>query len=154
MTPLRFSEIQFADWRIVALLLIALSALLIWRRGPRWPVLVAMTLLVAGFLECRLQTAVDDAAIHVRFGWIPVYDRTIDRASITTVTPVLPASAPSGVAALSADAWGWGAHWERDGTFAMTIRGTQGVVLTLRDGSRLKIGSQEPGALVRALSPV
>ncbi|CAM2140746.1 Bacterial Pleckstrin homology domain-containing protein [Pararobbsia alpina] len=149
--PLHFSEIQFADWRIFALLLIALSALLIWRRGPRWPVLVAMVLLIAGFFECRLETSVDDSAVRVRFGWVPVYSRTIERRAIAAVAPV---TAPSATAsAVTTDAWGWGAHWERDGTLAMTIRGSQGVIVTLRDGSRIRIGSQEPGALARALAP-
>lgn len=151
VSPLQFSEIQFADWRIFALLLIALSALLIWRRGPRWPVLVAMVLLVAGFFECRLETSVDDKAVRVRFGWVPVYSRTIERRAIAAVAPV---TAPSATAsAVTTDAWGWGAHWERDGTLAMTIRGSQGVIVTLRDGSRIRIGSQEPGALARALAP-
>lgn len=143
-----FSEIQFADWRVFALLLIALSGLLVWRRGPRWPVVVAIVALAAGFWECRLVTTVDDTAIHVRLGWIPFFERTIDRAAIASVAS-LPSE--SRVPPVSAEGWGWGAHWEHDGTFAMTIRGSQGVVLMLRDGSRIKIGSQEPGALARAL---
>lgn len=147
MSPALFSETQYTDWRIVALLLAVLAAFVIWRRGPRWAAVVAMIALVAGFLECRLDTVVDPVAVHVRFGWIPVYSRVIAREQIASIAP-----AGASDATLARQRWGWGAHWDPDGTFAMTIRGEQGVVLTLRDGSRLKIGSQAPGALLHALA--
>jgi hypothetical protein len=158
---MRFAETQFTDWRIVVILMVALSALLIWRRAPRLPTYVAMVLLLASFFECRLLTVVDEEGVHVRFGLLPVYSRSIPLAEIASVA-VVPVSASSGTATgassgansgagSAAGSWGWGPHWDRDGTFAMTIRGSQGVLLTLHDGSRLRLGSQEPDALEYAL---
>ncbi|CAB3779548.1 hypothetical protein [Pararobbsia alpina] len=156
---MRYAETQFPDWRICALMLVALAGLLVWRRAPRLPAWTAMVLLVAGFFECRLATRVDEQAVRVEFGWVPVYSRTIplaDIVSVGTAPGSAPASSFSSPLAQSpaAGAWGWGVRRDRDGTFAMTIRGSQGVVLTLRDGSRLRIGSQEPGALEQALRHV
>jgi hypothetical protein len=153
---MRFAETQFPDWRFCAILLIALAGVLIWRRAPRLPTCVAMILLVAGFFECRLVTQIDEQAVRIDFGLIPLYSRTIALADIVSVGPVATAAAASALASPSAagpgaGAWGWGVRRDRDGTSAITIRGSQGVVLTLRDGSQLRIGSQEPGALERAL---
>jgi hypothetical protein len=194
---MRFEETQFPDWRVCALMLVALAGLLVWRHAPRLPAYVAMILVTAGFLECRLSTYVDEQAVRIDFGLIPVYSRVIALADIVWVgvevsaptsaqpssrasTPA-PASAPASASApapasvspLAATApansppvslqhaplagspatgsWGWGVRRDRDGTFAIAIRGTQSVLLILRDGSRLRIGSQEPGALEQAL---
>ncbi|MEJ0002656.1 MAG: hypothetical protein WDN30_02145 [Pararobbsia sp.] len=145
---MRFAETQFADWRIFVILIVALVAVLLWRRAPRLPACVAIVLLLAGFFECRLATDVDEHVVRVRFGFLPVYSCSIPLADIAVVSaqPASGSPMPAG-----AGAWGWGPHWDRDGTFAMTIRGSQGVLLTLRDGSRIRIGSQEPGALEQAL---
>jgi hypothetical protein len=147
---MRFAETQFPDWRICAIMLVALAGVLVWRRAPRLPACAAMVLLVAGFFECRLATRVDEQAVHVDFGLVPVYARTIALADIVSVGSSEGAASSPAVSP-AAGSWGWGVHRDRDGTFAMTIRGSQGVVLTLRDGSRLRIGSQEPGALEQAL---
>ena len=149
---MRFAETQFTDWRVVVILLLALSALLIWRRAPRLPTYVAMVLLLAGFFECRLSTLVDEHGAQVRFGLLPVYSRVIPLEEIASVA-VVPGAPAAGtpVVGTPAGSWGWGPHWDHDGTFAMTIRGSQAVLLTLRDGSRLRLGSQEPDALAYAL---
>jgi hypothetical protein len=164
---MRFAETQFPDWRICVLMLVALAGLLVWRRAPRLPAYSAMVLLTLGFFECRLATRVDEQAVRIDFGLVPVYSRTIPLADIVSVGPAAgsaPASSlgssrtspPTSQLATSpaAGSWGWGVRRDRDGTLAMTIRGAQGVVLTLRDGSRLRIGSQEPGALEQALRHV
>ncbi len=196
---MRFEETQFPDWRVCALMLVALAGLLVWRRAPRLPAYVALILVTAGFFECRLATRLDEHAVRIDFGLIPVYSHTIPLADIVRVeaeavvpasahassvapstssstasstVPSLASSAPSPTASSAASAstsapaplqhvplagspatgsWGWGFRRDRDGTLAITIRGAQGVLLILRDGSRLRIGSQEPGALEQAL---
>jgi hypothetical protein len=148
---MRFAETQFPDWRICALMLVALAGLLVWRRAPRLPACTAMILLVAAFFECQLATRIDEEALRVDFGLVPVYSRTIALTDIvsTAVNEVSAAAAPP-----AAGSWGWGLHRDRDGTLAIAIRGSQGVLLTLRDGSKVRIGSQEPGALEQALRHV
>jgi hypothetical protein len=148
---MRFAETQFPDWRICALMLVALAGLLVWRRAPRLPAGTAMILLVAAFFECRLATRIDEQTLRIDFGLVPVYSRTIALTDIvsTAVNEVSSVAAPP-----AAGSWGWGLHRDRDGTFAIAIRGSQGVLLTLRDGSKVRIGSQEPGALEQALRHV
>ena len=155
---MRFAETQFPDWRVCALMLVALAGLLVWRRAPRLPAGTAMVLLVGAFFECRLATRIDEQALHIDFGLVPVYSRTIPLADIVSVgstgasTSSVPSQPASSLAANpAAGAWGWGLRRDRDGTFAIAIRGSQGVLLTLRDGSRVRIGSQEPGALEQVL---
>jgi hypothetical protein len=143
-----FAETQFPDWRICALMLLALAGLLVWRRAPRLPACTAMVLLAAAFFECRLTTRVDEQALHIDFGLVPVYSRTIALADIVALES---SDMPPVAASPAAGSWGWGLHRDRDGTFAIAIRGALGVLLTLRDGSKVRIGSQEPGTLEQAL---
>ena len=144
---MRFEETQFPDWRICLLMLVALAGLLVWRRAPRLPAYVAMILVAAGFFECKLSTQVDERAVRIDFGLVPIYSRSIALTDIVWVgVEVSPLAGSPGTGS-----WGWGFRRDRDGTFALSIRGAQGVLLILRDGSRLRIGSQQPGALEQAL---
>lgn len=49
---------------------------------------------------------------------------------------------------------GWGVRWGREGKKAWTARGTQAVVLHLKDGTRLYVGSDTPRRLEERLRAV
>lgn len=49
---------------------------------------------------------------------------------------------------------GWGIRWGKDGKRAWTARGDHAVVLHLRDGTRLYVGSDTPGRLEERIRAV
>lgn len=49
---------------------------------------------------------------------------------------------------------GWGVRWGKDGKKAWTARGDHAVVLHLRDGTRLYVGSDTPGRLEERIRAV
>ena len=115
--------------------------------GPDWGVwgmwVVLGVLLPVFILRVRLVVTVDDKDVVIRFA--PVWTRRVARADIAScevrdVRPVLQYG-------------GWGIRYGgRARGWAYTIRGSEGVFLELRDGKRLLIGSDEPRALLRALT--
>lgn len=142
----RFSETQaFADWVYAVLGLtaaVSLSSLALAPRVHAW-LWVGSSLLLVFDLLC-LRTVITERELLVTLGALfPLYRRRIPlaeiaRAEAVTYSPL-------------ADYGGWGIRWGRNGA-AVNARGCRGVLLTLRCGKRLLIGSQRPDALAAALT--
>ena len=94
-----------------------------------------------------MRTIVDRNGAVVTFGrWFPLYRKRIAPGEIAGVRVV--AYRPL------RDFGGWGirfGRFEGKRCRALNVRGDRGVLLTLRDGGRLVIGSQTPEALAAAL---
>lgn len=144
----RFSETQaFAGWVYAWLGLtaaVSLSSLALPPRIPAWLWLwVGGSLLLVFDLLC-LRTVITGQELVVTLGALfPIYRRRIPlaeiaRAEAVTYSPL-------------ADYGGWGIKWGRNGA-AVNARGSRGVLLTLRSGKRLLVGSQRPDALAAALT--
>jgi hypothetical protein len=107
-------------------------------------VLVAVTILILVvmlLLTMRMTTTVRPDAVQIRFGW--VYSKTLPIADI--------ARAEARVYRPVADYGGWGIRG-MGRRRALNARGNRGVLLTLREGSTLLIGSQQPRELLAALA--
>jgi hypothetical protein len=107
-------------------------------------VLVAVTILVLVvmlLLTMRMTTTVRPDAVQIRFGWI--YSKTLPIAEI--------ARAEARIYRPVADYGGWGIRG-MGRRRALNARGNRGVLLTLREGSTLLIGSQRPRELLAALA--
>lgn len=137
---------------------------LIWREvQPIWPLLVLLLPLAVGLWAFghmpqrseawllpalplvpalalgRLLTEVHGDRLVWRFGWLPWPRWQVDLDDIVAVEAVR-------------TRWieGWGLRFTSEGML-YNASGTQAVRLTLRDGRRLRLGSQEPRRLVQAL---
>ena len=106
-----------------------------------WPPLGITGALLLWLLAMRLVTEVRDDCLRVKFEWlwperrIPYAD--IVKATATTYRPIL-------------DYGGWGVRGFPQ-VRAFNVRGSRGVLLELRDGRRLMIGSQRPEELEAAI---
>lgn len=107
-------------------------------------ILVAVTILILVvmlLLTMRMTTTVRPDAVQIRFGWM--YSKTLPIADI--------ARAEARVYRPVADYGGWGIRG-MGRRRAFNARGNRGVLLTLREGSTLLIGSQRPRELLAALA--
>lgn len=111
--------------------------------GTPWialaPTLGVILVLVA---LMRMTTEVDEAGLKVVFGFLPVYTRRI---------------AFSDIGAVAAETYdplrefgGWGIRGMGKNR-ALTMQGNQGVRITLKDGSRLLVGSAQAEEFARVL---
>ena len=91
-------------------------------------------------LTARLVTVVDQDALRISFRWLWP-SRTIKHSDIGRYEARTYGLFDSG---------GWGVHYALAG-WTYNVSGNRGVALTLKNGSRLLVGSQQPEALVRAL---
>ena len=91
-------------------------------------------------LTARLVTVVDEDALRISFRWLWP-SRTIKHGDIGRYEARTYGLLDSG---------GWGVHLGLAG-WTYNVSGNRGVALTLKNGSRLLVGSQQPEALVRAL---
>lgn len=119
---------------------LALAALISLRAGSYVVFgLMCLILLVAGSLFGTLTTAIDDAAVTCRFGplgWIH------ERFAITDITTAR--------AVRNSPVYGWGMRYIRHGRL-WNVWGLDAVELQLRNGTRFRIGTDEPQALLAAL---
>ena len=97
--------------------------------------------LVLGAL--RMVTLVTPAELRISFGFLPTYKRVVALDAINHIEVVQYHPIR--------DYGGWGLRFSRDGERIYNARGSRGVRIQLRDGSRLLIGSQRPEELARAL---
>ena len=91
-------------------------------------------------LTARLVTVVDQDALRISFRWLWP-SRTIKHGDIERYEARTYGLFDSG---------GWGVHYALAG-WTYNVSGNRGVALTLKNGSRLLVGSQQPESLVRAL---
>lgn len=116
------------------------------RPGPNWLVWLTWLLFGVGlplfFYRLALVVEVHDDAVYVRFK--PLINRRIpadeiQEAEVTTYRPIR-------------EYGGWGVRGVGRRNVAYNVSGNRGVRLTLRDGSRVLIGSQRPEALAAAIA--
>lgn len=104
-----------------------------------WTVVPAMLLLYLGLF--RMKTEVSDTTLTVTFGWIPFYRRSIPLVDIATAQVVTYHPIK--------DYGGWGIRGFP--VAALNARGNRGVLLRLKSGRSLLIGSQAPELLLQSL---
>lgn len=105
-----------------------------------WTVAPAMLLVYLGLF--RMKTEVSDTSLTVAFGWIPFYRRSIPLGEIATAEVVTYNPLK--------DYRGWGIRGIP--VAALNARGDRGVLLHLKTGRNMLIGSQAPEALWQALT--
>jgi hypothetical protein len=105
-----------------------------------WTVAPAMLLVYLGLF--RMKTEVSDTSLTVAFGWIPFYRWSIPLGEIATAEEVTYNPLK--------DYGGWGIRGIP--VAALNARGDRGVLLHLKTGRTLLIGSQAPEALLLALT--
>jgi len=158
-----FHEEQYFDRKVYALLagleVLGGLAILAWTHRADLPGLAAHAwtpefalglgaglglpfLLIVSVLHMTTEATAD--LLTVWYGWVPIYRRTIALADVKSCEVV--AYRPL------RDYGGWGVRRRADGDRALTARGDRGVRLTLSDGSRLLIGSQQPENLAAVLA--
>lgn len=133
---------------VVVLVMIAIlavvSALLLWKFGSRgriWISLGAATVFVGvllAFMHMRTTVTQDGVTISL----FHVFSTSIPADTIAATEAI--EYNPLG------DFGGWGLRFGPQGR-AYSIRGDEGVQLTLSDGRKILIGSQRPDALHRAI---
>jgi hypothetical protein len=136
----RFTEEQtFPVWAY--LIFVAGFVVMLGQRGPLHSLWLVAMALVANLLYMR--TEVNDTEVTVSFGWVlPLYQRHFRLEEIVSAESV--SYSPLG------EFGGWGIRgWGKN--VALNARGDRGVRLTLRDGSRVLVGSQRPDDLATAI---
>jgi hypothetical protein len=146
-----FREEQHFDWRVYAL--IGLAELLTGMALARGRIssleftlglVIGLGLLMLFFIFLlHMTTAVTHANVHVWFGWMPYYRRSLVIGAIRSVDVVTYRPIR--------DFGFWGIRSGRDGERALIARGNRGVRIELSDGSKLLIGSQQPELLAAAI---
>lgn len=90
----------------------------------------------------RMSTKVDSEFVTVTFGWIPCYTKRILIADIAT------AEAKQYNPIMEYGGWGIRGFGRKR---ALNMRGNLGVLLTLRDGATILVGSARPDLLAQAI---
>lgn len=86
-----------------------------------------------------LSTSVQDRALHVRFGPLPLVRKRLALADITSASVVR-----------NSPLYGWGVRYIPRGTL-WNVWGLNAVELQLKNGKCFRVGTDEPQALVAAL---
>jgi hypothetical protein len=114
--------------------------------APDWLVWLLMILvgllLPAMLFMTRLIIELRDDAIHIQY--VPFMSRSIPYESVVsfeqrTYNPIM-------------EYGGWGIRGFGSGKRAYSMRGNEGVELTLNDGQKVMLGSERPGALAEAMA--
>ncbi len=113
--------------------------------APDWFVILLWILLGWGLpvVYFIARMTVEVTAKHIAIWYIPFVNRNIAIADITDVEKTMYSPMTS--------FGGWGIRMRFDGTFAYTVIGNQGVMLTLTDGKQVLIGSQRSDELARSI---
>lgn len=144
-----YYEVQYFPWWVYLILILALAVVLmtwLFLRGSffaRSGLAAVGGLLVIAMAILRMTTSIDERSLTVHFGWVPVLQKTLLLSDIqeVRVCPHHPLKQFGG--------WGW--RYDRDGTHALTARGTQGVCLRLQDGNKFIVGSSKSKQLMEAM---
>lgn len=141
--PLPYAHTQIGWITLVA----ALSPLLILaplasEQGASTPVFIAvLVLLVTGAVFSSLNVQVDEEAVRIRFG-LGLIRRTFLMSSIVSYAQVE-----------NPWSYGWGIRYYPGGTL-YNVAGKYAVELALDSGKRVRIGTDEPAQMLRALHAV
>lgn len=112
-------------------------------KSPPWVWVIPAFFLLLWLCAFRMLTEVDERGITVTFGWIPTYRRTfrfeeIASADAVQYNPIR-------------DYGGWGIRGLP--VSCLNARGNLGVMLHLRNGLTMLIGSQAPHEMVGVVQP-
>lgn len=146
-----YYEVQYFPWWVYLILLIALVVVLVtwfFLRGnsvSNVGLAVVGGLLVMAMATLRMTTSIEDQSLTVSFGWVPVLEKTILLSDIQEV------QACSYHPLKQFGGWGW--RYGRDGTHALTAKGTQGVCFRLQDGRKFVVGSSNNRKFVDTMRP-
>lgn len=134
---------QTAFWTIYAFGLSALIALAIGAFSPttRPPLLLPLVLLLSVFLFWKLTIKIDNETLRASFG-IGLIHKTVPVANIVACEPIR-----------IRWWWGGGIHLTSYG-WLYNVSGFDAVVITLRDGRRFCLGTDQPNDLVAAIRRV
>jgi hypothetical protein len=134
----RYEHTQFGHviiWSLLAIILVA-SGGLIGHRAP--PVIVSTILLVCLVLFYRLKISIEDDTLSASFG-LGVIRKTIRLAEIASCEPI------------RIRWWyGWGIHLTPRG-WLYNVSGFDAVAITLHDGKKLALGTDDPNGLATAI---
>lgn len=135
---MRYQHTQNGYWTSVAM--VALAAVIAARIGSLtvFGVMCLVTLLAASIF-CTLTTSIDGEAVVVRFGPIGLIRERFPLADIAAARAVR-----------NSPIHGWGMRYIRHGRL-WNVWGLDAVELQLRNGTRFRIGTDEPQALLTAL---
>ena len=123
---------------VFAIVILALSYLYI---GQYWFIFAALIFLGSALLLFgSLTTTVSGSDLEIRFGAFGIVKRVVPLPEITGISVV---KTP----------WyfGWGIRWTPEGPL-YNIAGDTGIEVRLSDGSRFRIGTDEPEALAAAIT--
>lgn len=103
------------------------------------PVLVLIILIIVLAIMSRLTVSITDDHVKIRFGPVGLVHKEWPLADIISATPVT-------------NQWiyGWGIRWTPHGPL-YNVAGSQAVEILLQSGKKVRIGTDEPEALCRAL---
>ena len=137
MTPYRHTQYGWANMALAAIILGVLTAVL--GAGSAAPAALLVVAVTALLLFSFLTVTVDATHVSARLG-IGLIKRRIPLGEITSVTPVR-------------NHWwhGWGVR-VIPGGIMYSVYGLSAVELALTNGSRFRIGTDEPDALTRAIN--
>lgn len=134
----RYEHTQFGHviiWSLLAIILIA-SGGLIGHRAP--PVIVSIILLVCLVLFYRLKISIENETLSASFG-LGVIRKKVRLAEIVSCEPI------------RIRWWyGWGIHLTPCG-WLYNVSGLDAVAITLRDGKKLALGTDDPHGLITAI---
>jgi hypothetical protein len=134
----RYEHTQFGHviiWSLLAIILVA-SGGLIGHRAP--PVIVSTILLVCLVLFYRLKISIEDDTLSASFG-LGVIRKKVRLAEIASCEPI------------RIRWWhGWGIHLTPRG-WLYNVSGFDAVAITLHDGKKLALGTDDPNGLATAI---
>lgn len=135
---MRYEHTQFGYW--TSAIVVALAAVIAARIGSYLVFgLMCLVTLLAASLFGTLTTSIDGEAVAVRFGPLGLVHERFALADIMTARAVR-----------NSPVHGWGMRYIRHGRL-WNVWGLDAVELQLRNGTRFRIGTDEPQALVMAL---
>ncbi len=138
---MRYEHTQFGYW--TSAIVVALAAVIATRIGSYLVFgLMCLVTLLAAALFGTLTTSVDGEAVVVRFGPVGLIHERFALADIATARAVR-----------NSPVHGWGMRYIRHGRL-WNVWGLDAVELQLRNGTRFRIGTDEPQALLTALRHV
>jgi len=125
-------------WSLLAIILIASGGFIGPSSHPGSPLVVSIILLVCLVLFYKLRIKIDDETLSASFG-PGIIRKKVRLAEIVRCEPIR-----------SRWWYGWGIHLTPYG-WLYNVSGFYAVAITLQDGRRFAIGTDDPGGLVDAI---
>ncbi len=133
-----YQHTQWGHWTLVVLFLLAAVIAVIARSVAIFGV-QCLVMAIAFSLVGTLTTAIDDDAVRVSFGPIGLIRERFALADITAARTVR-----------NSPAYGWGMRYIPHGRL-WNVWGLDAVELQLKNGTRFRIGTDQPKELLQAL---